>query len=67
MGKWLNQQVYMIPLSVTFHQPASKITTDPLKVELQPLIDLFGKDFPSVFCHEDQVKVKVIYNMSSDT
>jgi hypothetical protein len=56
--------MYMIHLSVTFHQLTSKVTAYPFKVELQPLIHLFGKDLSSVFGHEDQMKVKVMYNMS---
>ena len=64
MGKRLYQQVDMIHLSVTFHQSASKVTAYPFKVELQALIHLLGKDLSAVFCHKDQMKVKVMHNMS---
>jgi hypothetical protein len=64
MGKRLYQQVDLIHLSVTFHQGACKVTAYPFKVELQALIHLLGKDLSSIFGHKDQMKVKVMYNMS---
>jgi hypothetical protein len=48
----------MIPLTVGLNELASKISTHPFKVKMQPFVHLFSKDLLSVFGYKDQMQVK---------